>query len=132
MSKTLTEQWREGTLENGFYYVMSGWSTSIEIRYLGEGFFEGNIEVLAPVPTYDEYRELLDLNVYEKDRKKVMRLEDKVKRLQKQLCIATKALKEYADITNWDDGVFMCVYDGTSFADEESAEEALKEIEGVK
>ena len=52
MTKTLTEQWREGTLGNGFYYVMSGWSTSIEIRYLGESFFEGNIKVLAPVPDY--------------------------------------------------------------------------------
>lgn len=58
MSKTLTEQWRDGTLENGFYYVMSGWSTSIEIRYLGNGFFEGNIKVLAPVPSYEEYQRL--------------------------------------------------------------------------
>ena len=41
-------------------------------------------EVLAPVPDYEEYRELLDLNVYEKDRKKVMGLEDNVKRLQEQ------------------------------------------------
>lgn len=53
-------------------------------------------------------------------------------KLEKKLSIATKALKEYADITNWSDGSFMCVYDGTSFADEESAEEALKEIEEVK
>lgn len=53
-------------------------------------------------------------------------------KLEKKLAIATKALKEYADITNWFDGSFMCVYDGTSFADEESAEEALKEIEEVK
>lgn len=52
-------------------------------------------------------------------------------KLEKKLKIATKALKEYADITNWSDGSFMCVYDGTSFADEESAEESLKEIEEV-
>jgi alkyl sulfatase BDS1-like metallo-beta-lactamase superfamily hydrolase len=58
MIKTLTEQWREGKLENGFYYVRSGWSTSVETRYLGNGFFEGNIEVLAPVPSYDEYKRL--------------------------------------------------------------------------
>ena len=55
-----------------------------------------------------------------------------IRNLKKKLEIATKALKEYADITNWHDGVFMCVYDGTSFADEESAEQALKEIEEVK
>lgn len=50
-------------------------------------------------------------------------------KLKKKLDIAIKALEEYADITNWCDGSFMCVYDGKSFADEESAEEALKEIE---
>lgn len=52
--------------------------------------------------------------------------------LQKKLDIATKALKEYADRTNWIEGNFMCVYDGKFFADEESAEQALKEIEEVK
>ena len=58
MTKTLTEQWRDGTLESGFYYVTSGWSTSIEIRYLGNGFFEGNIKVISAVPSYDEFKEL--------------------------------------------------------------------------
>lgn len=53
-------------------------------------------------------------------------------KLEKKLDIAVKALEEYADITNWCDGSFMCVYDGKSFADEESAEEALKEIEEEK
>ena len=52
MTKTLTEQWREGTLKSGHYYVRSGFGTYVETRYLGEGFFEGNIEVLAPVPSY--------------------------------------------------------------------------------
>ena len=83
MMKTLTEQWREGTLDNGFYYVRSGWSAFIEIRYLGEGFFEGNIEVLAPVPRYDE-----------------------IKRLKEQLKEANKAIKEYA----WDSGYWECGY----------------------
>lgn len=55
-----------------------------------------------------------------------------IRNLEKKLAIATKALEEYADVTNWIDGGFMCVYGGTSFADEESAEQALKEMEGVK
>lgn len=55
-----------------------------------------------------------------------------LRKLEKKLDIAVKALEEYADITNWDDGVFMCVYDGTSFADEESAEQALKEIKEIE
>lgn len=55
-----------------------------------------------------------------------------IRNLKKKLVIATRALEEYADVTNWIDGSFMCVYDGTSFADEESAEQALEEMEGVK
>lgn len=53
-------------------------------------------------------------------------------KLKKKLDIAVKALEEYADITNWCDGAFMCVYGGTSFADEESAEQALKEIKEIE
>lgn len=106
MSKTLTEQWREGTLSMGYYYVSTPPSYGGEaIRYLDDdcsfGLGEDIIqEVLAPVPSYDEYKELLDLNVYEK--------------LQKQLKIATKALKKY---------MTFCRH---------PAEEALKEMEGVK
>lgn len=53
-------------------------------------------------------------------------------KLENKLAIATKALKEYADITDWDDVGFMCVCNGISFADEELAEQALKEMEGVR
>ena len=59
-------------------------------------------------------------------------LVSKTEQLEKRLEIATKTLKEYADRTNWVDGSFMCVYDGKCFANEESAEQALKEMEGVK
>ena len=89
MTKTLTEQWREGKLPNGNYYtICSGWGmeTFPCIVYCERNCFDANvIEVLAPVPSYEEYRELLDLNIYEKDRKKVMGLEDKVKHLQELL-----------------------------------------------
>jgi hypothetical protein len=102
--KTLTEQWREGTLESGHYYIRSGLSTFIETRYLGNGFFEGNIEVLAAVPDYNEYKQLVS----------------KTDQLEKQLAIATKALKEIHDCTDWADNAFIY------------ATEALKEMEGVK
>ena len=108
MKKTLTEQWREGTLENGFYYVMSGWSTFIEIRYLGNGFFEGNIKVLAPVPSYEQFIGLMD------DSKELDKAYDKITLLKKKLKIAKKALKEY---------MTFCRH---------PAEEALKEMKGVK
>lgn len=125
MTKTLTEQWRDGTLEQRYYYVKYFGNcqkpfVEIELKNFLLDLVKvkdmDKIEVLAPVPSYDEYKELV-------------RKSDKLK---KKLEIATKALKEYADRTNWVDGSFMCVYDGKSFADEESAEKALKEMEGVK
>jgi hypothetical protein len=86
MTKTLTKQWKDGELPREFYYIRDRRKEvylSCLIDYKTEkGWVK---EVLAPVPSYEEYRELLDLNVYEKDRKKVMGLEDKVKRLQEQI-----------------------------------------------
>lgn len=63
MTKTLTEQWREGTLPDGYYYVVSKWSGKIEINDYYEGCWqdlkeEYIKEVLAPVPSYDEYKRL--------------------------------------------------------------------------
>lgn len=62
MIKTLTEQWREGTLPRGSYYIRI--ITGIE----KSDFFEGKKfcfwtdyeveEVLAPVPSYNEYKRL--------------------------------------------------------------------------
>lgn len=67
MTKTLTEQWCEGTLPDGYYYITSKkWGMLID-RYKDQindcgnewrGFdnCQGIIdEVLAPVPSYDEY-----------------------------------------------------------------------------
>ena len=66
MTKTLTEQWREGTLEDGLYYCKSIYD--IEELYLDCRYFwyplqqEGEPvdvqEVLAPVPSYKEYKRL--------------------------------------------------------------------------
>jgi len=62
MTKTLTEQWREGTLDFGYYYVKlpnerpqiyhSGYlksSTAVKDA--------GRIEIIAPVPSYDEWKQ---------------------------------------------------------------------------
>ena len=57
---TLTEQWRKGELPSGDYYIRSGLSKYIQIRYLGEAFFEGNIEVIAPVPSYNEWKDTIE------------------------------------------------------------------------
>lgn len=60
---TLTEQWKKGELDEGFYYVKDGENTIAE--YI-DGYFYNNgqpmtsfsggvDEVLAPVPSYDEW-----------------------------------------------------------------------------
>ena len=68
MTKTLTEQWRDGTLPEGYYYITSKkWGMLID-RYRDQindcghkwrGFdnCQGVVEeVLAPVPSYDEIK----------------------------------------------------------------------------
>lgn len=61
---TLTEQWKKGELEGGFYYVylkhlemfdIAGSSTLSGILERGN---ENSIEVLAPVPSYEEWKQL--------------------------------------------------------------------------
>ena len=63
MIKDLTEQWKNGELENGEYYVQ----TTLEVEKLeyikehnGFGYDETEWveEVLAPVPSYEEIQEL--------------------------------------------------------------------------
>lgn len=80
MTKTLTEQWRNGTLEESMYYVKLPEEIIIaniyQLKQLDFVNDADEIEVLAPVPTYDEY-----------------------KRLQKRIEIETKALKEIQEYT---------------------------------
>lgn len=90
MTKTLTEQWREGTLPKGNYYiVITGITEKKQIMidyYIPElHHFEIKpsdciLEVLAPVPSYDE-----------------------LKRLQEQLKEANEVIKHYANDENWCD-----------------------------
>lgn len=63
MTKTLTEQCKDGELKDGYYYVVSKWSCKIEINDYYEGCWqdlkeEYIKEVLEPVPSYDEYKRL--------------------------------------------------------------------------
>ena len=120
MTKTLTEQWREGKLPDGYYYVTSKkWGMLIDrfkdqINDCGDewrGFdnCQGIVdEVLAPVPSYDHFSQLVK----------------KVERLQKQLTIATKALKGISVWANTGNGGEKAV--------KKVCEKALKEMEGVK
>lgn len=136
--KTLTEQWLEGMLPDGAYYILVDKyeqnEPEIDVGVCYNSNFEWWIvkEVLAPVPNYDEYKELVrksdkfdkimsDTVTNQGDCHQIVEdnLNRQIERLQKQLSIATKALK---DILN----------DGDDYCDKDKAQEALKEMEGVK
>ena len=87
MTKTLTEQWKNGELGFGYYYIDFGIG-GVPMLFNGLEFYCERTQkpnaiktILAPVPSYDHFSQL----------------GKKVKRLKKQLKIAKKALKEYAD-----------------------------------
>ena len=89
MTKTLTEQWREGTLPEGWYYLRL--EPNFENRYdivynFGIDFDLYNTEdieeVLAPVPGYDEYQDIIQQNVNQEAAIETY-IED-IKRLQEQ------------------------------------------------
>ena len=110
MTKTLTEQWREGTLEDGEYYVKDWdgkidwfvaknkilWRDNNNPMYASE-----RIEVLAPVPSYDEYCNLVfkanmpknpvgdTIMCYDTERERAV-----VERLQEQLKEAEKTISD--------------------------------------
>lgn len=119
MTKTLTEQYNDWTLQDGNYYTIcyKGWSgdTFPCILYISKhnGATANVKEVLAPVPSYEEYKELvrksdkLDKIMYDSatnqgDCQQIVEdnLNRQIERLEKQLAIATKALKEYERCEN--------------------------------
>lgn len=58
MSKKLTEQWRNGSIQETYYYVKCPWSDGeVDIRYVHNGVDDWK-EIIAPVPSYDEWQEL--------------------------------------------------------------------------
>ena len=125
MSKTLTEQWRDGTLPEGYYYTkLNDDDGTIDINYCwDDGCFQDYCdnmveEVLAPVHSYTVYKRLVSNS--DELFGKTEQLEKELSRKTLQLEIATKALKEYANCkpTEW----MTCV----------TADKALKEMEGVK
>ena len=93
MTKTLTEQWRDKELKDGDYYVLNK-AGDIVCDYYIEilGHFDSVLtenvkEVLAPVPSYEEYKRLVSNSDESVTR---------CRQLEKKIFIATKALKEIA------------------------------------
>jgi len=114
MSKELTEKWKDGELPNGNYYTicLQGWSNSAYefpcIVYCERNCFSANVvEVLAPVPTYAEFMDLMsNLEYIDKYRdlyasnKQLMThiktCEQQIECLQEQLKEANELLKKAA------------------------------------
>ena len=127
MTKTLTEQWKDGTLPEGYYYVKCVFYDDISIFHLDyEVGVDGLLpvkEVLAEVPSYEE------LNITDEQIENLQKMcEDECSRrcrLEEQLAIATKALKEYTKPAMWE-------LDGFCYMDADTAINALKEIKEVK
>ena len=149
MTKTLTEQWREGTLPENCYYILTknGHIEKDRTRfcsYTDEQCFCFTVnrdieEVLAPVPSYDEYLYLKTNNDHwNKEAIRISKqaigivlesdeLVQKIHILEKKLEIATKALKDcYNDMKYW----AVLTHRNQRMLD--VIKKALKEMEGVK
>lgn len=149
MTKTLTKQWREGTLKGGFYYLeMNDGLVVVDhtIYVVGEKIYRWELssidyvkEVLEHVPSYDKVKEMSKkierlefvndvLETAHNDCKKTNdELVSKVDKLEKKLEIATKALKRI-DPPN----IIFDDYRNSGIELWEIAHNALKEMEGVK
>lgn len=142
MTKTLTEQWRDGTLPSGEYYIKLDDGSFATDKYFGKsgGFAEEiPVEVLAPVPSYSECQALENnceiISAFWKGAKeKISQLEKRLEvsekahyRTLEQLRIATKALEYYT----LEDAYVSC-YGNPVNPNPMVARKALKEMEGVK
>ena len=60
-SEQLTEKWKKGELLEDFYYVRCAWSDEVETRYVHNGVDDWQ-EIIAEVPSFDEWQEYKDAN----------------------------------------------------------------------
>jgi hypothetical protein len=136
MSEKLTEKWKMHELEQGYYYIRWSYNIDDEPSYMIDffntedytgGAFENKQkkfidEIVSKVPSYEElqsYEKCVDM-LFDVNKKWERTIKER-KRLEKKLEIATKALKEYAEVEtdDWIDS-------------KEVARKALKEMKGVK
>jgi len=141
MTKTLTEQWREGTLPDGYYYI--DYDTQQKIFEIEDGcatyqglpaetYFLNDvclIKVLGPVPDYMDCKGLIYDSINLSDsRKRIDELVSKTDKLEKKLEIATKALNGIRDV--WANNPSQFSY--IARIANRKAKTALEEMEGVK
>ena len=128
--KSLTEQYYDQILEDGFYYAKNKDMKNIFIlEWNPWGQQYQDVEIISAVPSYEEWKELKeDRDYFEK---KMFERNCDINKLEQQLEIATKALERIyqpavGDIYNFETDEL----DHTKLQD--IAYKALKEMEGVK
>lgn len=92
MSKELTEQWRNGTLEESMYYVKLPEEIIIaniyQLKQLDLVNDADEIEVLAPVSSYDEYKRLQEqIKDYEKTLNRYAKYRSEAKKVLEKWCV---------------------------------------------
>ena len=100
----LTEQWKNGELKEGWYYLSIIPNKKCIDYFTGQDFERYNEwaieEVLVPVPTYEELEELQESNdglsklMFKSLMNRFVKADEERERLEEQLNIAKKALKE--------------------------------------
>lgn len=94
MSKELTEQWRNRTIKEGYYYVLHKSNKKYICLILNQDYVANKdeiVEVLAPVPTHEEWVKTGTWYT-EKSHNKLVK---KVERLEKQLKEAEEVIRLY-------------------------------------
>ena len=101
-SQDLTEKWKKGELESGWYYVNLYSVGAVMQEYIPEhngfGYDEKNLiqEVLAPVPTYQEYLESEShCAVYSEVNKVLKEENDNLRQLLKQCIPAAEFARDF-------------------------------------
>ena len=106
-TNNLTEQWRKGELESGSYYIeyLDGSNHRFTKDYYDEEFecfdnyqYRGIKEVLAPVPSYEEWRDLEDdLVTCDKDLNNVCEQKEELYEENQQLKDLLKECREWIE-----------------------------------
>lgn len=108
MSKELTEQQKSGKLKTGHYYFKTK-KNDVKIGFLYKGFkcpYDGKyntindvVEVLAPIPTYEEWEELQESNdglsklMFKSLMNRFVKADEERERLEEQLKEANEVIK---------------------------------------
>lgn len=110
MSKELTEKWKNGELEEGLYYIEAGNEHDICVirnrycpvlfsPYSEENAFEPEFTPVEPVPTYEEYQDILQQNVNQESA--IETYIEQIKELEERLADAEHILDEMGLADRW-------------------------------